>query len=373
MSEPVDDPAGLPGLIPPARTPGQASAAAPPAPVGLRADLVLEGGGVKGIGLAGAVIELDAAGYHFPRVAGTSAGAIAAALVAALNAAGQPLSQLHDILATVDYPKFMDAGRVEAAAHLAMHMGLYDGRYLTDWLGDALKTIGVTTFGQLRLEDPGADSRWAPSQRYSLVVHTADITRGRCVRLPWDYPAYGKEGIDDLPIVDAVRASMSIPFFFEPVRFHAPAGDVDGVHYDAAKITWVDGGLLANFPVEVFDRTDGSPSRWPTIGLKLSARETTIAAGRDVTNVVAEGVACLHTLLDNADRYYLTSDKAARTIFIDNAGVKSTDFHLDGSAQARLLANGRTAAREWLDGPGAAPSQPLAAAPSQPLDAATQP
>lgn len=371
MSEPIDEPAVLPTLIPPARTPGQAAAAAPPAPVGLRADLVLEGGGVKGIGLAGAVIELDAAGYQFARVAGTSAGAIAAALVAALNAAGRPLSQLHDILATVEYPKFMDAGRLSAATHLAMHMGLYDGRYLTDWLGDALRTIGVTTFGQLRLDDPGADSRWSPSQRYSLVVHTADITRGRCVRLPWDYPAYGKDGIDDLLIVDAVRASMSIPFFFEPVRFEAPAGDVDGVHYDAAKITWVDGGLLSNFPVEVFDRTDGCPSRWPTIGLKLSARETTIAAGRDVTNVIAEGIACLHTLLDNADRYYLTSAKSARTIFIDNAGVNSTDFHLDAAAQAGLLANGRTAARAWLAGPGAAANQPPA--PSQPLATVTQP
>ena len=53
-----------------------------------RADLVLEGGGVKGIGLAGAVLALDQAGYRFQRVAGTSAGAIAAAIIAALNKAG---------------------------------------------------------------------------------------------------------------------------------------------------------------------------------------------------------------------------------------------------------------------------------------------
>jgi NTE family protein len=59
-----------------------------------RADLVLEGGGVKGIGLVGAVITLSDAGITFPRVAGTSAGAIAAALVAALQRAGQPMSEL---------------------------------------------------------------------------------------------------------------------------------------------------------------------------------------------------------------------------------------------------------------------------------------
>jgi NTE family protein len=46
----------------------------------LHADLVLAGGGVKGIGHAGAVAALRDAGYTFPRVAGTSAGSIVGAL-----------------------------------------------------------------------------------------------------------------------------------------------------------------------------------------------------------------------------------------------------------------------------------------------------
>jgi predicted acylesterase/phospholipase RssA len=37
-------------------------------------DLALEGGGVKGIGMVGAVLVLDEAGYAFRGVAGTSAG-----------------------------------------------------------------------------------------------------------------------------------------------------------------------------------------------------------------------------------------------------------------------------------------------------------
>ena len=60
----------------------------------LRADLALEGGGVKGIGLAGAVLALDEAGYSFPRVAGTSAGAIAATLIASIAKAGKPMAAL---------------------------------------------------------------------------------------------------------------------------------------------------------------------------------------------------------------------------------------------------------------------------------------
>ena len=40
----------------------------------LNADLVLEGGGVKGIALAGAVSVLEERGYQFHKIAGTSTG-----------------------------------------------------------------------------------------------------------------------------------------------------------------------------------------------------------------------------------------------------------------------------------------------------------
>ena len=60
----------------------------------LVADLALEGGGVKGIGIVGAVSVLAEAGYRFARVAGTSAGAIAAALIAAISTKGSPMTSL---------------------------------------------------------------------------------------------------------------------------------------------------------------------------------------------------------------------------------------------------------------------------------------
>ena len=322
------------------------------------ADLVLEGGGVKGIGLAGAVLALDEAGYRFQRIAGTSAGAIAAAIIAALNRAGQPISRLQDYLQTVKFEQFMAVSHVRAALggladaeHLLLHMGLYDGDYLVDWLGSVLKDIGVTHFGDLRLNDPGADRKWTPAQRYSLVVHVSDITRGKLVRLPWDYSEYGLDA-DAERIVDAVRASMSIPFFFEPVRFRAPAvaADVaaDGVAAEAGRVTWVDGGLLDNFPVDVFDRTDGAKARWPTIGIKLSAQQTSITSVYGTDNVVEEARACLATLLDNAGRYYVTPDKAARTIFVDNAGIKATEFNITPEQQQILFTNGQNAACRWL-------------------------
>lgn len=49
----------------------------------LKADAVFEGGGVKGIGLVGAAYEIEKAEYEFENLAGTSAGAIVASLLAA--------------------------------------------------------------------------------------------------------------------------------------------------------------------------------------------------------------------------------------------------------------------------------------------------
>jgi NTE family protein len=319
-----------------------------------RADLVLEGGGVKGIGLVGAVITLSDAGWTFPRVAGTSAGAICAALVASLQRAGKPMADLNTIMATIDYGNFMQGdwaerhlGKAGQLSHLAIHGGMYTGDYLVEWLGSALETIGVTTFGQLRMED--ADSSLPAADRYSLVVHTADITRNKLVRLPWDYPEYGVIA-DDTRIVDAVRASMSIPFFFMPVRHDAPAHN-DGVdNYAAGPVTWVDGGLLSNFPVEVFDRSDGQPSRWPTIGIKLSAASPTPVVEHNPGDALGEAIACARTALDNAGRFYVPPDKAGRTIFVDTFDLSATDFHLTPAQQQQLFASGSSAASAYLTG-----------------------
>ena len=74
-----------------------------------------------------------------------------------------------------------------------------------------------------------------------------DITRGELIRLPWDYARYGLDPDEQL-VADAVRASMSIPFFFEPVPLDS----------NGAASTLVDGGVLSNFPIDTFDRTDAA-------------------------------------------------------------------------------------------------------------------
>ena len=73
-----------------------------------RADGVFEGGGVKGIAFAGAIAaaEKDGGVEEWVNIAGTSAGAI----VAALLAVGYDAAGLQRILNDAKYPKFADCG-----------------------------------------------------------------------------------------------------------------------------------------------------------------------------------------------------------------------------------------------------------------------
>jgi NTE family protein len=313
-----------------------------------KVDLVLEGGGVKGIGLVGAVLTLSEKGYVFPRVAGTSAGAIVASLIAAHQVAGKPLSNLETIMTSVDYNKFQDEGPLERhtgtpgeISELLLHMGIAKGDCLVEWLGNVLADLGVHTFADLAITDADDPGTGLPAdQRYRLVVHTSDISRGALVRLPWDYPHYGRNPAA-MRVVDAVRASMSIPFFFRPVSFSTPTG----------KVTWVDGGMLSNFPITVFDRTDDAPQRWPTWGIKLSARPAALQVDRPAGTDYELALSCLRTLLAGWDRYHLDDENVtARTVFVDSGSMSATDFGITKAEQSQLFESGRSAATSFLAG-----------------------
>lgn len=342
----------------------------------LVADLALEGGGVKGIALVGAVLVLDEAGYSFRGVAGTSAGSIAASLIASLTKTQQPMVRLKNFMDDMNFNNFMPEGAIHSfldhrggkvgtlvadAAILVRRMGLYSGDYLEQWLQPKLAELGCENFGDLRLPTEGADrddQQSLPSGHdYRLVVHISDITREQLVRLPWDYPTYGFEDRDSMEVVPAVRASMSIPFFFEPVTFEAGPADVpvpspDGrqvtQHYEGGTCTFTDGGMLRNFPIDAFDRVDGGPPRWPTIGIKLSSLQTQFPVTEACEHSIAVGVACLRTMMGEWDSYEVDAGTAGRTIFVDNGGLTATDFNLTKGQQDMLFMNGVSAATQFV-------------------------
>ena len=315
--------------------------------VPLTADLVLEGGGVKGLALVGALEVLDEADYSFPRVAGTSAGALVGSVVAALHTRGENLERLHDIAVTLDYRRFRDRGLpvnppgplgvLADALAVVVEEGAYEGAYLRSWLRGVLADLGVRTFGDLRRDDSGDDG--GLHHRYGLVVTATDLSRRRLVTFPWDYPDYGLDP-DEQDVVTAVRASASIPFFYEPVQLRGPQGTS----------TLVDGGLVSNYPISVFDREDGEPPRWPTIGVRLDALQ--LSSDRDVSRVrgpVAMGVALVATAIEACQaEHVLRPDNVARSITVTTDEVSAIDFGLSRAQQQRLRESGAAAATAFL-------------------------
>ena len=313
----------------------------------LRADLVLEGGGVLGIGHVGAISVLEEAGYSFPRVAGTSAGAIVGALVAAR----MPAARITEIMRTLPYRQFADPSLLDRIPvggpllSLFLENGVYEGDRLCEWLGNLLvDECGVETFDDLPSDDPG--SALPPEQRFRLVVTATDVTRGELVYLPWDYErAYGLEPRRQR-VVDAVRASMSIPFFYEPVT-------VTDIH--GATSTLVDGGVLSNFPIDVFDRADLAEPRWPTFGVKLLPRLPVDADKLlPVPALLKHGPLGLAadiamTTIVGRDQAHLAKPWVkVRTMQVDTAGVNPLDFDLDAAEATALFENGRAAATRFL-------------------------
>src|SRR5437763_904606 len=94
----------------------------------LKIDGVFEGGGVRGIGLVGAISVVEEAGYEFVNLAGTSAGAI----VSTLLAAGYTAAELKQVITNLDFATFQDPpwiGRIPGIGpllDLIFHKGLYE-------------------------------------------------------------------------------------------------------------------------------------------------------------------------------------------------------------------------------------------------------
>ena len=310
------------------------------------ADLVFEGGGVKGIGLAGAYSALRERGIEPKRVAGTSAGAITAALVAA----GYSAQELDEILLEVPFTRFKDEAwedRLPLVGHplsVLLQRGIYEGRFFHEWMRGLLEAKGDQDVRPAR--GPRGDDL---KERYRLKVIVSDVTHRRLLVLPDDAAFLGVEP-DDLEVAYAVRMSMSIPIFFEPVMHANPrTGDTHLI---------VDGGMLSNFPVWLFDAEKGEPPRWPTFGMLLVEGDPKVPVARRVEaeehgavrgTVVDYIKALASTMMEAHDRLYLEKATFVRTIPIPTLGVGTTEFDITPDRVQAIYGSGRKAAFDFLD------------------------
>jgi NTE family protein len=140
---------------------------------------------------------------------------------------------------------------------------------------------------------------------------------------------------------------MAIPFFYRPVKLTDFSGETSIL---------VDGGVLSNFPIDTFDRSDGKAPRWPTFGVTVLPRlnEGILAVMPALKPLrffeqTALLESLLTTMLTGHDQTHLNQPwVAARAIAVESANVGVLDFDIPRARLEELYDNGYQAAREFL-------------------------
>ncbi len=312
------------------------------------ADAVFAGGGVRGIAFLGALKCFDQVGIKFRKVGGTSAGAITAALVAAEI----PTDDLATIVGGLDFTKLLSKktdwrifnfspdndlkgwNLLWTFLNLSIigRSGQYSSEPLKDWLEGKLKLYKMETFESfLKLQE---DEKWFNQRDLKIVV--SDISHQEMRVLPKDLCKYDCDPKSFL-VAEAVRLSMSIPFFFE-------AGSL-GTE-DSSCI--VDGGVLSNFPLWIFDTKSGERPNCPTFGFQLKEKpKESLEAAAKAEKPLAILQSMFNTMHVAHDKHYVEEHQSRLIEIVTDADL-TTKFGLTDSDKNELYRAGYTAAKEFL-------------------------
>ena len=291
----------------------------------MKIDAVFSGGGVKAFAFVGALESMEENEVQIERVAGTSAGAI----VASFLAANYRYQEINKLLAELDLMEFLDPPKLIKILpftkwlFLYFQLGIYKGDKLENWLQKQLAEKNVYTFKDI---NPG----------YLRVV-VSDLSLGKLVIIPDDLEKI--YGIDPnyFPVSKAVRMSAGFPYFFMPKKLPGKK---------QKKSIIVDGGLLSNFPLWIFENGSGGKSR-PILGVKLSGSYNEQQASK-INNALDMFHALFSTMKQAHDARYVSKSQQNNIIFIPSGDIGTTEFRLSEREKQHLIATGRTSADKFL-------------------------
>jgi NTE family protein len=312
-------------------------------------NLVFKGGGVRGIAYIGALEILDEYRIveNIQRVAGTSAGAIAAALVS-FRLSVPETKVLFNSLDFSKVPQSSTDDRVrkifrfpeeESSRRFFRNYGWYSSEYFYHWVENVI--------AEQCDNNPRATFRDFKDREFrDLYIVATNVSQQKA-------EVFSADHTPNVAVADAVRMSMSIPIFFEALRF-------DGQNFGSGDY-YVDGGLYDNFPVHLFDQPDyaGKPwayrdgVNWETLGLFLFPDQDLRPADPEIPKNVWEFLTL--TLRNLYHSHEISSYQAStvdqhRTIEISDCGIAATDFEIDLGSEKyqQLYESGKQAVREFF-------------------------
>lgn len=312
-------------------------------------NLVFEGGGIRGIAFGGVVKFLEK--YNLmcgiKRIAGSSAGAI----VSAALAIGYTGNEITDLLDKTDFNKFKDDswGVVVDIYRFVTQYGIYKGDMFLKWFQKVVK-------------DKVGNENITFKEVYDQFGKELVIT-GTCLNRAKTY-YFHHTTYPDMPIALAVRISMSIPLVFKAVtlkrREHKLDKDGNNVlDADGNLVTeefddiMVDGGLLNNYPIWVFDGknigdvhiSEEKMKQSKTLGFKLMSDEEKqdyqlYHIDEKITDIVGYFSAFINSMSIQIERGHIRSGYWDNTVCVNTGNVHSLNFSLPKQTKDRLIKSG---------------------------------
>lgn len=318
---------------------------------------MLEGGGIRGLAYAGVLRVMEEKGIlqQIEKVGGSSAGSVAGLLVSL----GYQAAEIDNIMMELPLQKFNDGsgGLIGKYARIKNDFGIYKGAAFELWLMrlvDRKTNNPSLTFGDLH-------KLHLKSDRFKDFYCTGTNLSKQRLEI------FSYENSPDMPVALAVRISSGIPLYFEPVALDdhlqkVKKGDsVLFINY------YVDGGMLCNYPISMFDSCDVGclnpllcdkvKFNPRTIGIKLERSQQIDSLNHNSINIPAYDInkfseylaAFSNLLMETLSRKYpgLENEKG-RTVYVNQGNISPKIKKTRLQDKKALYDNGVKAANDFF-------------------------
>lgn len=320
-------------------------------------NLVLEGGGIRGMAYAGALRVMEQKGIlqQIERVAGSSAGSIAGMMVSV----GYSAKEIDSMMMELPLEQFNDGkgGLIGKYTRVKNDFGIYKGSVFEKWLQQlvAHKTGSANlTFLQLH------NLRNTNSGVKDFYCTGTNLSKQRL-------EIFSFINSPDMPIALAVRISSGIPLYFEPVALNNQLQKIKKSDSLSFRNYYVDGGMLCNYPISIFDTCDGTnPNPLlcdkvkfnpQTIGIKLERQQQIDSLNNNSISIPAYDInkfseyltAFSNLLMETLSRKYpgLENEKG-RTIYVSQGNISPRIRKTKEADKKLLYDNGVKAANDFF-------------------------
>lgn len=320
-------------------------------------NLVLEGGGVRGLAYAGvfSVLEQNGVLQQIEKVGGTSAGSIAGMMVSI----GYTAAEIDSMMLELHVQKFNDGkgGVIGKYRRFKNDFGIYKGKAFEKWLQQivAYKTgnplLTFEQLHQLRLNNPLFKDFYCTGT--NLSKQQLEI--------------FSYLNTPDMPLALGARISGGVPLYFAPVALDNNMKRIKKSDTLSFANYYVDGGMLSNYPISMFDTCEKNNLNpilcdkiifnTQTIGIKLERPQqidslynnSSIIPAYTINKLSVYLAAFSNLLMETLSRKYpgLENEKG-RTIYVSQGNVSSQIKRTKSRDKMMLYNNGVNAANNFL-------------------------